>query len=95
MSIIITNLSAKNAFNLLKILINSESAINLIVKRVVEKIRLQEISDNSLTMKIASDAEYSLNSYCYFRVVVAGVSQDIDTHIISGNTSYSLLLGCT
>ena len=92
-SIITPRPSATTLYNLQKTLIDGGSALNLIPVRIVERIGLTQILDDSVIIRVANGAETKLSAYCRFKVTVEGVSQIIEAYVVPYETSYSLLLG--
>ena len=76
-----------------KTLIDGGSSLNLIPSRMIEKMKLNVIKDESTAIKTADGGWTILPGYTWMQVTVAAVDRVIQVSIVPGNTSYSLLLG--
>ena len=92
---IFSRLSSKTIFNLQKTLIDRDSALNLIFLSVVKQTEITQISDDSVIIKVTNERKTTLITYCQFKMMVKGVSEIIETFVISRNISYFLLLECS
>ena len=80
-------------YRLTKVLIDAGSTLNLIPERVVKKMNLQITPDSSTSMKVANGDWTVLPGYTHINIEVNGSTKKILVGVVSGDTSYSLLLG--
>lgn len=91
-AIVWLNSSKTEKYSHFKVLINSESCLNLISEKIVNQMRLHIISNTSTQIKVTNKQWMQLSDYTHINVTVRECTKQIQVSIVLENTSYILLL---
>ncbi|KAL8801351.1 MAG: hypothetical protein Q9182_004518 [Xanthomendoza sp. 2 TL-2023] len=80
-------------FDLKMILVDGGSSLNLIPERMLKRLALTLVVDDSIIIKTADGRFNPLPGYTMIKLIIAGVPGIVQASIVPGNTSYNLLLG--
>ena len=91
-TIIKSRKSLFNTWNIKKVLVNSDSTLNLISQRILETMKEITYSKKSMIMIIANENKTRLFEYTRLKIVIAKINRIIQIWIVSKDIIYSMIL---
>ena len=74
-------------------LIDPGSTLNLVSEKLVKYMACNVYPNKNIVVKVANGDHHRLTGYVRVALTLSGVRKIIEAYVVSGNTSYSMLLG--
>lgn len=85
--------SSPKEFDVKQVLIDGGSCLNLMPERMIGRLGMEIVKDDSIVIKCADGNYSTLPGFVYMKFTVATVETIMQVSVVKGNTSYNLLLG--
>ena len=90
---LVTSHKSADPVRVWRVLLDPGSTLNLIAKRVVDKIGCIVHNDSSIAIRIANGEIQKLPGYTNVRLKISGAEKNIRAYIVPGDVSFNMLLG--